>query len=75
MASIALTLPDGSRREVAAGTTVQEFAATSLPSSLVKKALAARLEAIVRRGASSGGGASQLTVGTLTLDLLSRTAS
>ncbi|MCC7008594.1 MAG: threonine--tRNA ligase [Acidobacteria bacterium] len=38
---ITLTLPDGSQRDVAPGTSVQEFASASLPRSVVKKALAA----------------------------------
>jgi threonyl-tRNA synthetase len=38
---ITLTLPDGSRKDVPAGTSVRDFAASALPSSVVKKALAA----------------------------------
>jgi threonyl-tRNA synthetase len=40
-ASFALTLPDGSRREVPSGTRVVEFAESALPASVVRKALAA----------------------------------
>ncbi len=44
MSSITLTLPDGSQRSVPAGTPVREFAASALPPSLMKKALAAAVE-------------------------------
>jgi threonyl-tRNA synthetase len=40
-ASFALTLPDGSRRDVPSGTRVVEFAESALPASVVRKALAA----------------------------------
>jgi threonyl-tRNA synthetase len=38
---ITVTLPDGSQQSAAPGTTVREFAAASLPASIVRKALAA----------------------------------
>jgi threonyl-tRNA synthetase len=38
---IAITLPDGSRRDVPLGTSVQAFAAGALPPGIVRKALAA----------------------------------
>jgi threonyl-tRNA synthetase len=41
MSDVKVTLPDGSERSVPRGTTVRDFAASSLPSSVVKKALAA----------------------------------
>jgi threonyl-tRNA synthetase len=44
MSSISITLPDGSTREVPAGTPVREFAATALPASLSRKALAATVD-------------------------------
>ena len=44
MSSITLTLPDGSQRSVPAGTPVGEFAASALPPSLTKKALAAAVD-------------------------------
>jgi threonyl-tRNA synthetase len=44
MSSITLTLPDGSRRDVAAGTPVRDFAAQALPPSLLKRALAASVD-------------------------------
>jgi threonyl-tRNA synthetase len=37
-------LPDGSKRDVSAGTSVRDFAAAVLPSSVVKKALAATVD-------------------------------
>ena len=46
-----------------------------LPKPFSFHELIARLEAIVRRGASGGEARSHLKVGSLTLDLLSRTAS
>jgi threonyl-tRNA synthetase len=44
MSTITITLPDGSQRSVAKGTPVREFAATALPLSVVKKAIAARVD-------------------------------
>ena len=44
MSSITLTLPDGSQRSAPAGTPVGEFAASALPPSLMKKALAAAVD-------------------------------
>ncbi len=44
MSSITLTLPDGSQRSVPAGTPVREFAQSTLPPSLMKKALAAAVD-------------------------------
>jgi threonyl-tRNA synthetase len=44
MSSITLTLPDGSQRSAPAGTPVREFAASTLPPSLMKKALAAAVD-------------------------------
>jgi len=41
---VTVTLPDGSQREVPAGTSVQEFARAHLPSRVVKKALAAKVD-------------------------------
>jgi threonyl-tRNA synthetase len=41
MSQITITLPDGSQRSVAPGTPVREFAASVLPQSVAKKALAA----------------------------------
>ncbi len=41
MSQVTITLPDGSQRTVPAGTSVQEFAAASLPQSVTKRALAA----------------------------------
>ena len=41
MSQVHITLPDGSTREVPRGTSVREFASTTLPQSVVKKALAA----------------------------------
>jgi threonyl-tRNA synthetase len=38
---ITITLPDGARREVPPGTSVDEFARSALPQSVVKKSLAA----------------------------------
>ena len=44
MSSITLTLPDGSQRSAPAGMPVREFAASALPPSLMKKALAAAVD-------------------------------
>jgi threonyl-tRNA synthetase len=44
MSSITLTLPDGSQRSVPAGTPVREFAQSTLPPNLMKKALAAAVD-------------------------------
>ncbi len=41
MSEITITLPDGSQRSVPPGTPVREFAASVLPQSVMKKALAA----------------------------------
>jgi threonyl-tRNA synthetase len=41
MSQVTITLPDGSQRSVPAGTPVREFAAGTLPQSVLKKALAA----------------------------------
>src|ERR1041385_5827838 len=41
MNQVTVTLPDGSSRSVSHGTPVQEFAAATLPQSVMKKALAA----------------------------------
>jgi threonyl-tRNA synthetase len=41
MSQVTITLPDGSQRAVPAGTSVQEFAASALPPSVTKRALAA----------------------------------
>ena len=41
MSTITITLPDGSQRSVPPGTPVREFAASALPQSVMKKALAA----------------------------------
>jgi threonyl-tRNA synthetase len=41
MNQVSITLPDGSTRTVAAGTPVREFAASSLPPGIAKRALAA----------------------------------
>ena len=41
MSQITITLPDGSQRTAAPGTSVQEFAASALPPSVTKRALAA----------------------------------
>jgi threonyl-tRNA synthetase len=44
MSTITVTLPDGSHRSVAPGTPVREFAASALPQSVVKKAIAAEVD-------------------------------
>ena len=44
MSLVTITLPDGSAREVAAGTSVADFARQTLPSGVVKKALAAYVD-------------------------------
>ena len=44
MSSITLTLPDGSKKTADRGTTVRDFAAASLPSGVVRKALAASVD-------------------------------
>jgi threonyl-tRNA synthetase len=44
MDQISVTLPDGSVKRVPRGTTVRDFASGSLPSSVVKKALAATVD-------------------------------
>ncbi len=41
MSSITVTLPDGSQKSAPLGTSVREFAASALPQSVVKKAVAA----------------------------------
>ncbi len=41
MPQVRVTLPDGSERQVPAGTSVREFAAAALPAGVVRKALAA----------------------------------
>ena len=41
---LTVTLPDGSQRSVAPGTTVKEFASTALPLSVVKKAIGATVD-------------------------------
>ncbi len=41
---VTVTLPDGSQRSVAPGTPVREFAASALPQSVVKKAIAAEVD-------------------------------
>jgi threonyl-tRNA synthetase len=41
MSDVTITLPDGSARRVASGTSVRDFAAAALPASVAKKALAA----------------------------------
>ncbi len=43
MDEITITLPDGSERRTARGTTVQAFAAAELPAGVVRRALAARV--------------------------------
>jgi threonyl-tRNA synthetase len=42
--SITITLPDGSQKSVAPGTPVREFASATLPQSVMKKALAAKVD-------------------------------
>jgi threonyl-tRNA synthetase len=44
VSTIAITLPDGSQREVPRGISVREFAASALPASVVKRALAAMVD-------------------------------
>jgi threonyl-tRNA synthetase len=44
MSYVTVTLPDGSERSAPRGTTVRDFAAASLPASVVKKALAATVD-------------------------------
>ncbi len=44
MSDVTVTLPDGSERSAPRGTTVRDFAAASLPASVVKKALAATVD-------------------------------
>ena len=44
MSTVTITLPDGSEREAASGTSVVEFARTVLPAGVVKKALAAYVD-------------------------------
>jgi threonyl-tRNA synthetase len=44
MSDVTITLPDGSTRDVPQGTSVRDFAASALPLSIVKKALAATLD-------------------------------
>src|SRR5262245_1123199 len=41
---ITITLPDGSQRSVPSGTPVREFASSVLPQSVMKKALAAKVD-------------------------------
>src|SRR5690606_24364777 len=43
-AVITISLPDGSTREVPPGTSVQEFARTTLPQGVVRKAIAATID-------------------------------
>src|SRR5690349_21832949 len=44
MSHVTITLPDGSTRDVAPGTSIRDFAAAALPQSVVKKALAATVD-------------------------------
>lgn len=44
MSTVTITLPDGSERAVAAGTTVSAFAQEALPGGVVRKALAAYVD-------------------------------
>jgi threonyl-tRNA synthetase len=44
VSDVIITLPDGSTRDVPQGTSVRDFAASALPASIVKKALAATLD-------------------------------
>jgi threonyl-tRNA synthetase len=44
MNEVSITLPDGSRRRTARGTTVQAFAAAELPPGLMRRALAAKVD-------------------------------
>ena len=44
MDQISVTLPDGSMKSAPRGTTVRDFAASALPSSVVKRALAATVD-------------------------------
>ena len=44
MSNVQVTLPDGSERSAPRGTTVRDFAVSALPSSVVKKALAAMVD-------------------------------
>jgi threonyl-tRNA synthetase len=44
MEQITITLPDGSERRTARGTTVQAFAAAELPPGLMRRALAAKVD-------------------------------
>ncbi|HUF47866.1 MAG TPA: threonine--tRNA ligase [Vicinamibacterales bacterium] len=44
MNEITITLPDGSERRAATGTTVLDFATAELPAGVVRKALAARVD-------------------------------
>ena len=44
MSDVTIILPDGSERSVPRGTPVQTFASTSLPQSIVRKALAATVD-------------------------------
>ena len=44
MDQISVTLPDGSMKSAPRGTTVRDFAASTLPSSVVKRALAATVD-------------------------------
>ncbi len=44
MSTVTVTLPDGSAREVAAGTPVSEFAKATLPAGVMRKALAAYVD-------------------------------
>jgi threonyl-tRNA synthetase len=44
VSNVTVTLPDGSQRSAPRGTTVRDFAASALPASVVKKALAASVD-------------------------------
>jgi threonyl-tRNA synthetase len=44
VSNVTVTLPDGSQRSAPRGTTVRDFAGSALPSSVVKKALAAMVD-------------------------------
>jgi threonyl-tRNA synthetase len=44
MNEVSITLPDGSKRRTARGTTVQAFAAAELPPGLMRRALAAKVD-------------------------------
>jgi threonyl-tRNA synthetase len=44
VSDVTITLPDGSQRSVPQGTPVREFAASALPQSVMKKAIAAKVD-------------------------------